>query len=662
MKTSKMFRTAVAALPAFALALLSHTAQAQQIEETLVVGQALEETIPLSLSQYGSRLEIIDAADIELGGYNDLTQTIQMEVPGFHLAPKNGAFDYFDCSMQGSRCQDILWLVDGVRINNRLYNTTTPLDTIPAHMVERVEVLYGGQGIFYGTQSVAGVVNVVTKGFSRETEGSFSVGVNSNDGFRQALDISTSIDDLMLTFYASSDEAGGFQPYPGAQMQPSATDRDRGYEVATAGAKLAWQPTDATAIQAHLHKTNAALEFARPNLNAFTENQRDEDLFTLKLDHRFNDQLSAFVKAYYHNWDTTYWRIYNNLDGAGALDGTQTVRNAGEYWGYDDSGVTAVANWKTGMGVDLNLGFEQQNFSGSDDVLLIADEEEQVNAYFLQVATGEQLFENTSFALGARQNNPEGEGDVSVWNFSGLHNFGNSGWYARLNAGTSFRLPDAWQLYGNDPCCTLGNPDLEGEKSENTNVAVGWQMNSDTQLELVVFERTVDNLIGSEPAGTPGRKRINLDQEVNFEGLQFSARTLLADTYQVALDYTHTSAKAQGSNQQVEGIPRALLKASLSSPEGALLDWKLGLVYTGELYDSAITREDIGGYTVVDLGVGYRFGPSDQHRVGLRMENLLDEEYTTRLGSADEDVGGASYQYTALGTPRTAHLTYSYTF
>jgi vitamin B12 transporter len=90
------------------------------------------------------------------------------------MAPKNGPFDYFNGSLQGSRSQDILWLVDGVRITNRLYNTTTPLDTVPAHMVERIEVLKGGQGIFYGTQSVAGVINVVTKSFSRSSEGQLS--------------------------------------------------------------------------------------------------------------------------------------------------------------------------------------------------------------------------------------------------------------------------------------------------------------------------------------------------------------------------------------------------------------------------------------------------------------------------------------------------------
>ncbi len=59
-----------------------------------------------------------------------------------------GQFSYADVSPQGSRSGDVLWLVDGVRVNNRLYSGTLPLDTLPAHMIDRIEVLEGGQGRF----------------------------------------------------------------------------------------------------------------------------------------------------------------------------------------------------------------------------------------------------------------------------------------------------------------------------------------------------------------------------------------------------------------------------------------------------------------------------------------------------------------------------------
>src|SRR5262249_35982733 len=157
------------------------------------------------LADFGNRLEIVDAEALKLGGFDDASQALQMQVPGLYVAPKNGAFDYVNCSLQGSRCEDILWLVDGGRTPNRLYNTTTPPDTIPASMIERVEVLYGGQGIFYGTQSIAGVVNVVTKSFSHEPAGSVGVGLDENDGRHVNADYRAAFGGHQLVLFASQD-------------------------------------------------------------------------------------------------------------------------------------------------------------------------------------------------------------------------------------------------------------------------------------------------------------------------------------------------------------------------------------------------------------------------------------------------------------------------
>ncbi len=88
-----------------------------------------------------------------------------------------------DVSLLGSRTADVLWMVDGVRINNRLYAGTTPLDTMPAGMDSRLEVLDGGQSLFYGTQAVAGAVNIVTKPYSSALNGLFSVASDTNQSY-----------------------------------------------------------------------------------------------------------------------------------------------------------------------------------------------------------------------------------------------------------------------------------------------------------------------------------------------------------------------------------------------------------------------------------------------------------------------------------------------
>ena len=120
-------------------------------------------------------------------------------------------------------------------LKNRSRAIGSALDTVPAHIVERVEVLYGGQGIFYGTQSVAGVVNIVTKSFSQKPVGSVSIGADENDAVHVNFDYRTSIGDHGFVVYASKDDADGFQPFATQEYQPSGTDRQRSYDVFTAG-------------------------------------------------------------------------------------------------------------------------------------------------------------------------------------------------------------------------------------------------------------------------------------------------------------------------------------------------------------------------------------------------------------------------------------------
>src|SRR5688572_6041 len=110
-------------LLSLAIAIAVSPALAQNDEVLFVIGQRLEETTPQQLAEFGTRVETLSADDLELGGFDDLSQALQMQVPGLYVAPKNGPFDYISCSLQGSRCEDVLWLVDGVRTANRLYNT-----------------------------------------------------------------------------------------------------------------------------------------------------------------------------------------------------------------------------------------------------------------------------------------------------------------------------------------------------------------------------------------------------------------------------------------------------------------------------------------------------------------------------------------------------------
>jgi vitamin B12 transporter len=150
-------------------------------DRVVIVGVTIEETLPQELEKYGSDLEVVTSEEIRNQVYVDAQQALQMRVPGLFVATRGGPFSYMDISLQGSRTQDMLLLVDGVRINNRLYSTTMS-DTLPASMIERIEVLKGGQGLYYGTQSAAGVINFVTRGYTDDFNGLVNLSADTNDG------------------------------------------------------------------------------------------------------------------------------------------------------------------------------------------------------------------------------------------------------------------------------------------------------------------------------------------------------------------------------------------------------------------------------------------------------------------------------------------------
>ncbi|MEJ8567885.1 TonB-dependent receptor plug domain-containing protein [Elongatibacter sediminis] len=643
------------------------------LEEVHVTARSIEDTIPLDLAEYGNRLEVLPYGEIELKGYTEVSQALQMLVPGLHVRPKNGAFDYVDVSLQGSRREEILWLIDGVRINNRLYNGTSPLDTIPSHMIERIEVLKGGQGIFYGTQSVGGVVNILTRTLQDEPEGAAGLGVNSNDGFNAHAYYRGSAGPHRFLAYASRDEADGFQPYRDEDIQPSAADRERGYEVNVGGLKYGVNLGESTTLTVQYQRTDNELDFARPMLNARTTNERSEDILMARLDYLPSDSFGLYVKAYYHDWDTHYTRIYNVLDDDGNVTGDQRVVNDRSFWGYEDYGLNAMAEFRLHRGFEYVAGFDHQRYSGEDDVWRIADQEEEVNALYLQVRTTPELWRDTRLAFGVRYNRPDTIASATVWNFSGRHEI-NDQWYVQGTLGTSFRLPDAEALFLNeiydengdgvpDFFFSVGNPDLEPEESRNLNLGVGAEFDR-FRFELTGYVREITHYIQSyvpvEIAGVEGESFTNSDDEVDVVGMELITAYDLGQGWAANLSVNFNESELNEDGVQLTGIPESEVKAGLNyqapeRPWGA----SLTAVWVGDL--NARPGVERGDYLVADLAAWYRFGRSERHRLSLRLENLTDETYATRVDVASADRGG-SYFYNSLGTPRTLHLFYAFGF
>ncbi|HEY2678142.1 MAG TPA: TonB-dependent receptor [Steroidobacteraceae bacterium] len=640
-------------------------ADTDTLEQVTVTAKRLEEEIPQELAKYGTRVDVITAAQIKNGGFTDVATALQTLAPGLFISPKNGPFDYVHASFQGSSTGDILWLVDGVRINNRLYNGTTPLDTLPASMVERIEIIEGGQALFYGTQAVAGAVNIVTKSFSDTPDGAIAVAADTiNDRHFDGYARDT-IGKGQFVVYGSADKSSGYQPFRDEDFQPSATDRSRDYEVLTLGVKYAYNFSDKIRLTLSEQHTDGRLDDLQPQLVNTAFNDRDEDLATAKLDIEASDVVQFFIKTYYHDWRSHYTEFDNTIPPSDTLS---VIENDGP-WGYRDYGANLLAKLSFGRDFDYFVGYDLQNYSGSDAVLVITQHTERTQALFAQVRTTSDLFGNLKLAAGVRYSDPSvGESDT-VWNLSGRYEI-NPNVFVRGQVGTAFRLPTAEELFADDPEDERGNPDLKPETSTNANLSVGFLFNvgvTQNKVELIGFYRDVKDLIDFTSFDDATGQAVfgNVPGTVSVRGGEISLESSQSESWSATLDYTYNHSIDPSTQLQVANVPTNLVKASIdyhpaAEPWGANLTVNhFGKTIATGLWDG---NEAYGNDTIVNLS-GRVFLDSQRHqRLDLSLQNLFDRKYSTSLGTATRDLDGSNYTYWNLGVPRNLRASYTYHF
>jgi len=638
------------------------TSGADPLEEILVTARSIEETLPVELARYGHDVEYVSADRVRAAGYVDVSTALQFEVPGLFVSPGSGPFDYVDVSLQGSRPGDVLWLVDGVRINNRIFNDTSP-DALPANMVERIEVLKGGESLFYGTQGVAGAINIVTRSFTDEPGGSVAVNYDGNDGYQLGGFARGALGRHKFVVYGSKNEGDGYRQY--SHYEPSATDRDRSYDVTNVGLKYGLDFTDSLRLDMLYHHTDATLDNNRAARTRRSYNDRDEDIVSAKLAYDASERVQLLIKAYLHDWDTTYANIQNNPE-TGEVD---VVYPPGTYWGFRDYGGSALVKIRPGGLVDYHLGYDYQNYKARDDVFPIAGETETVHAFFGEVRTAENAFEKVAAAAGARYNRGSGGKSATVWNVSSRYTF-SSALYLEGVVATAFLLPSAEQLYYIGIDDYAGNPDLQPEESRNLNVSIGGSIplsEGAIAWQLTGFARDIDNLIdvGDGTDELPNGRYQNLPGEVQVRGAEASVTAPVGPAFRASLSYTYSRSRPADSDLQIARLPESYAKGSLQfTPARVPLDASATLNWVGNVYQSVTSfgRQNYGNYFTLNLAARYFVDAARRHRIGVNLQNVFDEEYATRLSSSRRDDGSGSFIEERLGVPRTYGISYTYDF
>ncbi|MBV4507314.1 TonB-dependent receptor [Pseudomonas sp. BW13M1] len=616
------------------------------LDQQIVAAPSVESTTVAAMAQYGSKVETVSREQIERAGPGaDITRVMQMFIPGFYVAPKNGPFDYGTYSLLGGRNDDTLILLDGVRLNNRLYGGLY-LDTLPANAVERIEVLKGGQSLLFGTQAVAGVINIVTRSpKSREASGEVNLGLDSFVGSSKDARVerifSNGFGDLGLLAYVSHNVSDGYQPFRNRDYSGNVSDKKRGYEVTTFGGKAIQAFGDDARLELFYQYTDANLDFARPVNNYKTTNDRVQQIATATFEQRLDERLSYFIKGHVNDWDTRYTRI-NNRD-----DGSRNVVNHNDYWGFTDWGVQAEGKAELDGGHVLVFGSDNQWFKGQDDVLVIDDNKAQANALYAQLRPRIEALPNWHPSLGVRHEAMSGGDSATVGMLTSLYDL-NDNWQLRGQYGSAYKLPNAEQLFVNEPGDEIGNRDLKPEKSRNAELGLdyhGLLLEREFSASVTVFRRKITDLITLD-----GSQWVNGQGQVQMRGFEADARIQLDDQWSLQADMTRNLTESR-TGATINDVPSFFARSRLGY-ESADRMWGAGgaIRYIRDVVSSK--GVDYGHYSVVDADAYRYLDGARQHRLSLLVENLFDRDYVTSRASNVDN----------LGRPFTSELRYTYTF
>lgn len=134
---------------------------------------ALEAEVPI---------DVITSAQLESSGYTELGKALTKLLPGFNF-PRPTVTDGTDhalpFTLRGLSPDQVLVLINGKRqhqssllnINGSVGRGSSGVDinTIPLRAIDRIEVLRDGAAAQYGSDAIAGIVNIILKGYGHDS-------------------------------------------------------------------------------------------------------------------------------------------------------------------------------------------------------------------------------------------------------------------------------------------------------------------------------------------------------------------------------------------------------------------------------------------------------------------------------------------------------------
>ncbi|MGH8126678.1 MAG: TonB-dependent receptor plug domain-containing protein, partial [Rhodanobacteraceae bacterium] len=177
--------------------------QATTLEQVVVTATRTAQTEDATLAP----VTVITRAEIERLQPSSL-QDLLGDTPGMAVANSGGPGKLTSLFLRGTNADQVLVLVDGIRVGNAT-SGTTPVQDIPVDQIQRIEIVRGPFSSLYGSEAIGGVIQI----FLRHAPGTFapnaSVGIGSWNHWKAGAGFSAAGQRGWVSVQASHDQTKG---------------------------------------------------------------------------------------------------------------------------------------------------------------------------------------------------------------------------------------------------------------------------------------------------------------------------------------------------------------------------------------------------------------------------------------------------------------------
>jgi vitamin B12 transporter len=565
---------------------------------------------------------IIDREAIERSGAVGLVD-ILARVPGLEIARNGGIANSSSVFIRGGETRHTTVMVDGVKIDSQSTSGGASFSSIPIALIDRIEIVRGPSSAVYGSDAVAGVIQIFTKKGQGPFSPSVTLGYGSYNTRRVELGAigSAGVD-------AAFDYAIGLtqEVSDGFNIQPNVANRNPdadGYKNLSANAKLGFQIN-------RDHRLEATI------LQSKVDAQTDGAVLA-EGDTRNISQLNTMSAQWLATWTPAY---------STKLAVTESVDEG-------DTPLTPVTARSINRTKIRTLLFS--NEYKLDSHLFSATFEEKRDSFFVDgssaIPTGSSAINREksqnsvglgygwsggahTLQLNARQDNDSEFGGKATGSAGYAFAF-NPQWKVTAGAGTSFRVPTIYQRFSK-----YGVATLKPESGRNVEFGLRYAEGK-SSFSAVVYRNRMTNLLqfttgngpcpnGGPPVVLASRSCYSNVGRAEYSGITF-AGTYSLDRFNFNASLDLENPKNLDTNRTLARRSRQHGKVGVDTFVGG---WSLAsdVLMASHRQDSDSNNVILPGYTLVNFSAATAL--SRDWKLVAKLDNLTDKAYQTANGYA----------------------------